>query len=275
MCAKQGHLYSSGVDDAMPKATCGDVGQGYSSSSLIIITGAGIFTMSHFPASSHLPAASSATIRHCHSLCTLTAIGGLAYTHSSRIPLASVAGMADGQEGFYSSTSGTYFADEAALKEHYQSDLHRYNLKRKVAGLPPVTKEWFDARKEQLTLTGGTAQVHKVRYCAFMQHGRGGGGAQAKPQLPSGQGIAVRAGAAASVRIWCLFCSTCAALALEHLVAAVLVRAASLPITRMPCTGHACAAAKACGATSRASVMCGQCASKQMHTPDGCKKSHL
>lgn len=70
--------------------------------------------------------------------------------------------MAEGQEGFYSSTSGTYFANEAALKEHYQSDLHRYNLKRKVAGLPPVTKEWFDARKEQLTLTGGAGDLHKV-----------------------------------------------------------------------------------------------------------------
>ena len=75
--------------------------------------------------------------------------------------------MAEGQEGFYSSTSGTYFADEAALKEHYQSDLHRYNLKRKVAGLPPVTKEWFDARKEQLTLTGGASEVHKVINLAY------------------------------------------------------------------------------------------------------------
>lgn len=26
----------------------------------------------------------------------------------------------------------------------------RYNLKRKVAGLPPVTREWYDARKSQL-----------------------------------------------------------------------------------------------------------------------------
>ena len=36
------------------------------------------------------------------------------------------------------------------LQEHYKSDFHRYNLKRKVAGLPPVTREWFDARKTQL-----------------------------------------------------------------------------------------------------------------------------
>jgi hypothetical protein len=34
------------------------------------------------------------------------------------------------------------------------ADLHRYNLKRKVAGLPPVTREWFEARKAQL------AQAH-------------------------------------------------------------------------------------------------------------------
>lgn len=52
--------------------------------------------------------------------------------------------------GFYCSTSGTYFTDKESLSAHYKSDFHRYNLKRKVAGLPPVTKEWFEARKEQL-----------------------------------------------------------------------------------------------------------------------------
>lgn len=66
------------------------------------------------------------------------------------------------EEGFYSSTSGTYFSDKQALAEHYASDLHRYNLKRKVAGLPPVTKDWFDARKEQLTLSSGGSEVQKV-----------------------------------------------------------------------------------------------------------------
>ena len=33
----------------------------------------------------------------------------------------------------------------------------RYNLKRKIAGLPPVTKEWFDSRKEQLSSTAALA----------------------------------------------------------------------------------------------------------------------
>ena len=31
----------------------------------------------------------------------------------------------------------------------------RYNLKRKVAGLPPVTRVWFDQRKDQLGSAAG------------------------------------------------------------------------------------------------------------------------
>jgi pre-60S factor REI1 len=56
------------------------------------------------------------------------------------------------QEGVYCSTAGTFFHDKESLAEHYRSDFHRYNLKRKVAGLPPVTKEWFEARRAQLLL---------------------------------------------------------------------------------------------------------------------------
>jgi len=61
------------------------------------------------------------------------------------------AGTSRAETGFYCSTSGTYFSDKESLAEHYKSDFHRYNLKRKVAGLPPVTKEWFETRKAQLT----------------------------------------------------------------------------------------------------------------------------
>lgn len=75
-------------------------------------------------------------------------------------------------EGFYSSTSGTCFPDKQSLAEHYASDLHRYNLKRKVAGLPPVTKEWFDARKQQLTLSGGGAAAQMVGLCRMLEHTR-------------------------------------------------------------------------------------------------------
>ena len=68
-------------------------------------------------------------------------------------------------QGFYSTTSGTYFSDKDSLAEHYKSDFHKYNLKRKVTGLPPVTKEWFDARKEQLSTTAtSVGPVQKIWY---------------------------------------------------------------------------------------------------------------
>lgn len=38
----------------------------------------------------------------------------------------------------------------------------RYNLKRKVAGLPPVTKEWFEARKSQLSGISAAKSMQKV-----------------------------------------------------------------------------------------------------------------
>ncbi|KIY97769.1 hypothetical protein MNEG_10192 [Monoraphidium neglectum] len=65
--------------------------------------------------------------------------------------------------GFFCSTSGTYFSDKESLAEHYRSDFHRYNLKRKVAGLPPVTKEWFEARKAQLA-SAASAPTQRVWY---------------------------------------------------------------------------------------------------------------
>lgn len=65
--------------------------------------------------------------------------------------------MASNDNSVYCSTSGTFFSDKDTLTEHYKSDFHRYNLKRKVAGLPPVTKEWFEARKEQLLATAAGA----------------------------------------------------------------------------------------------------------------------
>jgi pre-60S factor REI1 len=32
----------------------------------------------------------------------------------------------------------------------------RYNLKRKIAGLPPVTREWYEARKAQLVASAAS-----------------------------------------------------------------------------------------------------------------------
>ncbi|KAG8487442.1 hypothetical protein CXB51_016234 [Gossypium anomalum] len=42
------------------------------------------------------------------------------------------------------------FLDEAERKLHYKSDWHRYNLKRKVAGVPGVTEALFLARQAAL-----------------------------------------------------------------------------------------------------------------------------
>ncbi|GBG62406.1 hypothetical protein CBR_g30359 [Chara braunii] len=42
------------------------------------------------------------------------------------------------------------FSDEPSQKAHYRCDWHRYNLKRKVAGLPGVTSAWFEKRRESV-----------------------------------------------------------------------------------------------------------------------------
>ncbi|KAM0753904.1 hypothetical protein T439DRAFT_310749 [Meredithblackwellia eburnea MCA 4105] len=45
------------------------------------------------------------------------------------------------------------FVDAQSQRQHYQTDLHRYNSKRRVAGLPPVTQLLFDQK------LGNTAQT--------------------------------------------------------------------------------------------------------------------
>ena len=67
-----------------------------------------------------------------------------------------------GEQGYYCSTAGVAFADKQSLHDHYKSEWHRYNLKRKVAGLPPVSKEWFEARRAQLQNTTNQRPVSKT-----------------------------------------------------------------------------------------------------------------
>ena len=57
--------------------------------------------------------------------------------------------MTQSRQLFYCSTSNVGFETEEELRAHYKSAWHRYNLKRKVAGLPPVTREWFELRQAQ------------------------------------------------------------------------------------------------------------------------------
>lgn len=46
-----------------------------------------------------------------------------------------------------------------------------YNLKRKIAGLPPVTRDWYEARKAQLLASSATP-VQKVRAAVGPRLGR-------------------------------------------------------------------------------------------------------
>ena len=39
------------------------------------------------------------------------------------------------------------FGEEAGYKEHYKSDFHRYNLKRKMLKLAPATLDQFKGKK--------------------------------------------------------------------------------------------------------------------------------
>jgi pre-60S factor REI1 len=59
------------------------------------------------------------------------------------------------QSGVFCSTAGEIFDDRDSLSDHYKSEFHRYNLKRKVAGLAPVTREFYEARRAQLSAASG------------------------------------------------------------------------------------------------------------------------
>ena len=73
-----------------------------------------------------------------------------------------------GDGNFFSATSNVPFQSESELHAHYRSDFHRYNLKRRVAGLGPVTKEWFELHRDKLLSrkagsgSGGGAQAIAV-----------------------------------------------------------------------------------------------------------------
>ena len=57
--------------------------------------------------------------------------------------------------GFTCNTCRVAFADADFQREHYRTDWHRYNLKRKVAEMSPVTLDNFNQRVQ-----AQTAQVH-------------------------------------------------------------------------------------------------------------------
>mmetsp|Transcript_16329 Transcript_16329/g.14018 ORF Transcript_16329/g.14018 Transcript_16329/m.14018 type:complete len:82 (+) Transcript_16329:66-311(+) len=43
--------------------------------------------------------------------------------------------------------------NDESLKTHYKSEFHRYNIKRHMVNLPPVTIEQFEKKKNQILET--------------------------------------------------------------------------------------------------------------------------
>lgn len=57
------------------------------------------------------------------------------------------------------------FKDTISQRDHYKTDWHRYNLKRKVAELQPVTAEEFQKRVLQQKLNDSISAQNTVYYC--------------------------------------------------------------------------------------------------------------
>ena len=57
------------------------------------------------------------------------------------------------------------FQNAEMQRDHFKTDWHRYNLKRKVAELPPVTIEEFEKRVIQQKNADNTAQEDQSLYC--------------------------------------------------------------------------------------------------------------
>lgn len=63
-------------------------------------------------------------------------------------------------------TCSVLFKVPDGQREHYKSDWHRYNLKRKVAELPPVTAEEFTQRVFRQRNIDAENEKDKTVYCA-------------------------------------------------------------------------------------------------------------
>lgn len=51
-------------------------------------------------------------------------------------------------------------------RDHYRGDYHRFNLKRKVLGLPPVSVDLFKQKVDELKEKQTTKEVF-TGYCSF------------------------------------------------------------------------------------------------------------
>uniref|UniRef100_A0A8D8J2M7 Zinc finger protein 622 n=3 Tax=Culex pipiens TaxID=7175 RepID=A0A8D8J2M7_CULPI len=73
--------------------------------------------------------------------------------------------MASQASSFTCLNCSVRFANAEAQREHYKTDWHRYNLKRKIAELPPVNVEEFERRILQQKSDDAAAQEDQSLYC--------------------------------------------------------------------------------------------------------------
>jgi len=59
---------------------------------------------------------------------------------------------------FYCSNCKVELKNNETMKDHYKSEFHRYNIKRHLVNLPPVTLEQFEKKKAQLAETSKAAE---------------------------------------------------------------------------------------------------------------------
>lgn len=60
-------------------------------------------------------------------------------------------------------------------RAHYRTDLHRYNMKRRIANLPPVRADVFDAKileRRTQPEEGSAANQDRCRVCRYVRLGR-------------------------------------------------------------------------------------------------------
>lgn len=51
-------------------------------------------------------------------------------------------------KGLFCSTCEIEFQDARSHQAHYKSELHKYNLKRRIVDLPPISLEFFEKKKQ-------------------------------------------------------------------------------------------------------------------------------
>ncbi|XP_023934500.2 cytoplasmic 60S subunit biogenesis factor ZNF622 [Bicyclus anynana] len=64
-------------------------------------------------------------------------------------------------------TCQVLFKTAELQREHYKLDWHRYNLKRKVASIPPVTLEEFEQRAKEHREQSQNAERDESEYCRY------------------------------------------------------------------------------------------------------------